>query len=52
MPDRDTLNEIFVETNSSETYGEDSVFGFHGLVKHQPDLERKLISFYERKLNL
>lgn len=52
MPDRDTLDKIFVETNSSETYSNDSVFGFHGLVRHYPEFEIQLIKFYEEKLNI
>jgi len=52
MPSRDTLNQIFVETNSRQTYNKDTVFGFHGLDKHQPDIESSLLSYYQKKLNL
>ena len=52
MPEREILNKIFVETNSRTTYRDDSIFGFHGLVKHQPELEEQLISFYEDRFIL
>jgi len=52
MPSRETMDSIFVETNSAETYEKNSVFGFHGLAKHQADLEGPLISLYEEMLNL
>jgi hypothetical protein len=51
MPDRDTLDKIFVETNSSETYAGNLIFGFHGLNKHNPTLEEELISYYEKVNN-
>ena len=51
MPDRDTLDKIFVETNSSETYAGDLVFGFHGLNKHNSILEEELLLYYE-KINI
>jgi hypothetical protein len=51
MPDRDTLDKIFVETNSSETYAGDLVFGFHGLNKHNSILEEELLLYYEKVNN-
>ncbi len=52
IPERDILNKIFVETNFRETYRYDSVYGFHGLDKQQPELEKELISFYENQFIL